>query len=53
MFCDFFNPKEQSYCKRLKVLCPEHTVDPKIGDDEVIIATYACKSFFGYGTILF
>ena len=35
MFCDFYNPKEQSYCKRLLVLCPEHNPDPKIGDDEV------------------
>ena len=35
MFCDYFNRKEQSYCKRLQVLCPEHNPDPKIGDDEV------------------
>ena len=35
MFCDFYNPKEQTYCKRLRVLCPEHNPDPKIGDDEV------------------
>lgn len=35
MFCDFYNPKEQSYCKRLQVLCPEHNQDPKIADDEV------------------
>ncbi len=35
MFCDYFNKKEQSYCKRLKVLCTEHNPDPKIGDEEV------------------
>eukprot|EP00095_Tigriopus_kingsejongensis_P009703 maker-scaffold1466_size39939-snap-gene-0.7 protein:Tk09703 transcript:maker-scaffold1466_size39939-snap-gene-0.7-mRNA-1 annotation:"phd finger and cxxc domain-containing protein cg17446-like" len=35
MFCDFFNPKEQTYCKRLQVLCPEHNPDSKVADDEV------------------
>ena len=35
MFCDFFNPKDQTYCKRLQVLCPEHNPDPKFLDDEV------------------
>lgn len=35
MFCDYYNQKEQTYCKRLKVLCPEHNPDPKITDDEV------------------
>lgn len=35
MFCDFFNPVNSTYCKRLRVLCPEHCKDPKIGDDEV------------------
>jgi len=35
MFCDFYNPATKTYCKRLKVLCPEHCKEPKIGDDEV------------------
>ncbi|KAG5886882.1 hypothetical protein JTB14_024739 [Gonioctena quinquepunctata] len=35
MFCDFYNPVSKTYCKRLRVLCPEHCKDPKIGDHEV------------------
>ncbi|OXU25193.1 hypothetical protein TSAR_001574 [Trichomalopsis sarcophagae] len=35
MFCDSYNPINQTYCKRLKVLCPEHCKDPKISDTEV------------------
>ena len=35
MFCDYYNPKEETYCKRLQVLCPEHNPDPKFLDDEV------------------
>lgn len=35
MFCDNFNPTSGMYCKRLRVLCPEHSKDPKIGDQEV------------------
>ncbi|XP_033115495.1 uncharacterized protein LOC117115702 [Anneissia japonica] len=35
MFCDYFNTQQNTYCKRLKVLCPEHTKDPKVSDDEV------------------
>ena len=37
MFCDFYNPKEGTYCKRLQVLCPDHNPDEKrvIRDDEV------------------
>ncbi|KAK7595122.1 hypothetical protein V9T40_001555 [Parthenolecanium corni] len=35
MFCDFYNPTNQTYCKRLRVLCPEHYKEPKISDDEV------------------
>ena len=30
MFCDFFNPQQKTYCKRLKVLCPEHTKEPRV-----------------------
>merc|ERR1711860_93371 len=36
MFCDFFNPKDETYCKRLQVLCPEHNPDNKQpAEDEV------------------
>ncbi|KAK7102665.1 CXXC-type zinc finger protein 1-like [Littorina saxatilis] len=35
MFCDYFNPQQKTYCKRLKVLCPEHTKERKVGPDEV------------------
>ena len=35
MFCDFYNPINRTFCKRLKVLCPEHVKDPKVGDFEV------------------
>ena len=29
MFCDSYNPQQKTYCKRLKVLCPEHSKEPK------------------------
>lgn len=35
MFCDFYNPINKTYCKRLRVLCPEHSKDPKVNDDDV------------------
>ncbi|KAK3103295.1 hypothetical protein FSP39_018289, partial [Pinctada imbricata] len=35
MFCDYYNSQQKVYCKRLKVLCPEHTKEPKVGADEV------------------
>lgn len=35
MFCDFYSPQQRTYCKRLRVLCPEHSKEPKINDDEV------------------
>lgn len=35
MFCDFYNPANRTYCKRLKVLCPEHCKEPKISDTDV------------------
>ena len=30
MFCDYYNPQQKTYCKRLKVLCPEHTKERKV-----------------------
>lgn len=35
MFCDYYNSASNTYCKRLKVLCPEHSKDPKVGDHDV------------------
>lgn len=35
MFCDFYNPTSKTYCKRLRVLCPEHSKDPKVTDHDV------------------
>ncbi|XP_014790125.1 CXXC-type zinc finger protein 1 isoform X1 [Octopus bimaculoides] len=35
MFCDAYNHQQKTYCKRLKVLCPEHTREPKVSNDEV------------------
>ena len=49
MFCDYYNRKEQSYCKRLQVLCPEHNPDPKISDGEVC-GYPICKELFSEPT---
>lgn len=35
IFCDFFNYASNTYCKRLKVLCPEHSKDAKVSDSDV------------------
>ncbi|XP_046839995.1 CXXC-type zinc finger protein 1-like [Xenia sp. Carnegie-2017] len=35
LFCDFYNAQQKTYCKRLRVLCPEHTKETKILPDEV------------------
>ncbi len=47
LFCDFENKKEGTYCKRLKVLCPEHHQyqEPKVGDDEVCGFPYQRELF--------
>ncbi|CAF2377174.1 unnamed protein product [Rotaria sp. Silwood2] len=34
LFCDNYDRTNNLYCKRLKVICPEHSRDPKIGPDE-------------------
>ena len=33
LFCDFYNSQQGTYCKRLRVLCPEHTKEPKVSLD--------------------
>nr|XP_012603988.1 CXXC-type zinc finger protein 1-like isoform X2 [Microcebus murinus] len=35
LFCDVYDPQSKRYCKRLQVLCPEHSRDPKVPNDEV------------------
>ena len=30
IFCDKYDSSQGTYCKRLKVLCPEHTKEPKV-----------------------
>ncbi|XP_041969950.1 CXXC-type zinc finger protein 1-like [Aricia agestis] len=35
MFCDYYNPINGTYCKRLRVMCPEHFKDPKVSDTDV------------------
>ncbi|XP_003742083.1 CXXC-type zinc finger protein 1 [Galendromus occidentalis] len=35
LFCEFYNASQQTYCKRLKILCPEHYKEPKVLDSEV------------------
>lgn len=45
MFCDYYNIQQKVYCKRLKVLCPEHTKEPKIGPEEVCGCPLVCNVF--------
>ncbi|CAH0728256.1 unnamed protein product, partial [Brenthis ino] len=35
MFCDYYNSVNGTYCKRLRVMCPEHFKDPKVSDTDV------------------
>lgn len=35
IFCDYYNSQQRTYCKRLRVLCPEHCKEPKVADNEV------------------
>uniref|UniRef100_V9KTH7 CXXC-type zinc finger protein 1 n=1 Tax=Callorhinchus milii TaxID=7868 RepID=V9KTH7_CALMI len=35
LFCDVYNTQSKTYCKRLQVLCPEHSRDPKVPAEEV------------------
>lgn len=35
MFCDYYNSASGTYCKRLRVLCPEHSKDAKVNDSDV------------------
>lgn len=46
MFCDYYNTQQKVYCKRLKVLCPEHTKEPKVSNEKWLM-------IFNYLFILF
>ena len=36
VFCDYYNQHQKTFCKRLKVLCPEHSKDvSRVNEDEV------------------
>jgi len=35
MVCDYYNPDTQTFCKRLRVICPEHTKDRVVGDTDL------------------
>lgn len=45
LFCDYYNPINSTYCKRLRVLCPEHCKDPKVNDSEVCGCPLAINVF--------
>jgi len=34
-FCDAFNKESNTYCKRLRVICPEHFKDKKVEPNEI------------------
>lgn len=38
MFCDYYNAQQDTYCKRLKVLCPEHTKEPKVRFHQLLLS---------------
>lgn len=51
MFCDFYNPSSLTYCKRLRVMCPEHTKAPVVKDSEVCGAPLTSNVFDETGEI--
>ncbi|XP_069943129.1 CXXC-type zinc finger protein 1 isoform X2 [Cherax quadricarinatus] len=51
MFCDFYNPSSLTYCKRLRVMCPEHTKAPTVYDSEVCGAPVTSNVFNETGEI--
>lgn len=46
VFCDYYNASAKTYCKRLKVLCPEHSKESgRAADDEVCGAPLTANCF--------
>lgn len=50
LFCDVYNPHQKTYCKRLRVLCPEHSKDVKVGEQEVCGFPLVANAFEETGT---
>lgn len=46
LFCDVENEQQKTFCKRLKVLCPEHTKEPKITETEVCGCPLDCRNIY-------
>lgn len=51
MFCDYYNSSTLTYCKRLRVMCPEHTKAPTVSDKEVCGAPLTANVFDETGKI--
>jgi hypothetical protein len=45
VFCDYFNANAKTFCKRLKVLCPEHSKESRAAEDEVCGAPLTTNCF--------
>ena len=45
-----FSLLAETYCKRLRVICPEHAKDPKIGDNDV--CGYSLTRYLNCGNIV-
>ena len=53
MFCDYYNSQTKTYCKRLKVMCPEHVKEPRVSRSEVsIIELYMLSNWSLYDVCL-
>lgn len=51
IICDFYSAHQRTYCKRLKVLCPEHTKEPRVTDDEVCGCPIVANVFNDHQTV--
>ena len=51
MVCDFYNPDNRTYCKRLRAICPEHTKDKVVGDTDLCGAPLVKNLFKQTGEI--
>ena len=51
MVCDFYNPDNRTYCKRLRAICPEHTKDKVVGDTDLCGAPLVKNLFKQTGDI--
>lgn len=51
MFCDYYNPSTLTYCKRLRVMCPEHTKAPVVLESQVCGSPLTANIFDETGKI--